>query len=156
MTRQICLILTAIILAAFLDQAAYGQASRKSVSGSEVTGTFHHAFTGKFKGSANEIKILALGKGKLKVSFDLLYPFIDGNGEKSANMGQLEGNATITGDTATLTSSEFGPCTITIKFVRSGTIRVTQNSDLSDCGFGHNVSADGTYKKVSGARPKFK
>jgi hypothetical protein len=153
--KRIPLILIAVVFAVSLPAAVAGQASRKSVSGAEVTGTFHHAFTGKFKGSANEIKILALGKGKLKVSFDLLYPFIDGNGEKSANMGQLEGNAAIVGDTATLTSTEFGPCTITIKFVRPGTIKVTQEGDDSACGFGHNVSADGTYKKVSGAKPKF-
>jgi hypothetical protein len=153
--KRIPLILIAVVFAVSLPAAVAGQASRKSFSGAEVTGTFHRAFTGKFKGSANEIKILALGKGKLKVSFDLLYPFIDGNGEKSANMGQLEGNAAIVGDTATLTSTEFGPCTITIKFVRPGTIKVTQEGDDSACGFGHNVSADGTYKKVSGAKPKF-
>jgi len=156
MTRRTCLILTAIIFAVFSGDAVYAQSSRKSVSGAEVTGTFHQAFTGKFRGSYNEIKILALGRGKLKVAFDLLYPYIDGSGEKSANMGQLDGTATITGDTATLTTSEFGPCTITIKFVRPGTIRVAQEGDDSACGFGHNVSADGTYKKVTSAKPKFK
>jgi hypothetical protein len=156
MKRQICLTLTAIIVAAFLGHAVNAQTSRKSVSGAEVTGTFRYAFTGKFRRDYNEIKILALGKGKLKVSFDLLYPFIDGNGEKSANMGQLDGTAKIVGDTATLTSTEFGPCTITIKFVRPGTIRVAQEGDDAACGFGHNVTADGTYKKVSSARPNFK
>lgn len=62
------------------------QITRRSVSGAEVTGTFRDSFTGKFKSNSNEIKILALGKGKLKIRFDLVYPFIDGTGEQSANI----------------------------------------------------------------------
>jgi len=155
MLKKLLLLVCAVAATAAFSDYSQAQASRKRVSGAEVTGRFSHKFTGKFRGESSDIKILALGKGKLKIAFDLIYPFIDGSGEKSANMGQLEGNASISGDTATLTNSEFGPCTITIKFVRPGTIRVTQNSDDSDCGFGHNVSAEGTYRKVSGAKPKF-
>lgn len=129
--------------------------NRKSVGAAEVTGTFRSHFTGKFKGSYNEIKILALGKGKLKISFELLYPYITGGGELSANMGTAEGEATIVGDTAVYSSDEYGQCKITIKFVRAGLIRVSQNGNDADCGFGRNVNAEGTYKKASGAKPKF-
>jgi hypothetical protein len=128
--------------------------NRKSVSAAEVTGTFRSPFTGRFKGSHNEIKILALGRGKLKVSFELIYPYISG-GELAANTGTAEGEAIIVGDTAIYTTEEFGSCKITIKFVKPGTIKVTQGVSESQCGFGFNVSADGTYKKVSGAKPKF-
>ncbi|MEP6848172.1 MAG: hypothetical protein ABI999_04895 [Acidobacteriota bacterium] len=155
MARQLLLIVAATIVAVISMTVAAGQTSRASVSGAEVTGTFSHGFTGKFKGSASEIKILALGKGKLKVAFDLIYPFVDGAGELEANMGQLDGEADISGDTAVLKTTEFGPCTITIKFVRPGGIKVTQNGSDGDCGFGHNVSAEGSYKKTSGAKPKF-
>ena len=155
MARQLSLIIVITVFAIIFAGVASGQTARKSISGAEVTGTFKHAFTGKFRGSSSDIKILALGKGKLKISFDLVYPFIDGNNEMSANMGQLEGTAEITGDTAVLKTTEFGPCVITIKFVRPGLIRVSQDGDDADCGFGHNVSADGTYKKTSSAKPKF-
>ena len=128
---------------------------RKAVSGTEATGTFRNYFNGKFKGSRDEIKIIALGKGKLRIGFDLVYPYVDGNGEMSANMGTAAGVATIAGDTAVYFSDEFGQCGITIKFVKPGQIKVTQNGSDAECGFGANVSADGIYKKVSGAKPKF-
>jgi hypothetical protein len=155
MKRRTCLILTALIFAALSGDAVYAQSSRKSVSGAEVTGTFDHAFTGKFKGSASEIRILALGKGKLKMAFDLIYPFVDGVGELEANSGQVDGVATIEADTAMFVSGDNGECRIKIKFVKPGFIKVDQLGDSSGCGFGLNVSADGTYKKVSSAKPKF-
>ena len=131
------------------------QTSRKSVSGAEVNGTFRMNFRGKYKDMSNEIKILALGGGKLRVAFDLTYPHVDGTGELSANMGQLDGEAAIKGDTAVYESDEFGPCRITIKFVRPGLIKVTQDGSDSECGFGHNVFSSGTYRKVSARKPKF-
>ncbi|MGI9034529.1 MAG: hypothetical protein ACR2GD_00690 [Pyrinomonadaceae bacterium] len=129
--------------------------SRKAVSASEVTGTFRSYFGGKAKGSYSEIKILSTGKGKLKVSFDLAYPYIEGAGQMTAHMGTAPGAAAIAGNRAVYSSSEFGQCTITIKFVKPGQIKVTQSGNDTDCGFGANVSATGTYKKVSGAKPKF-
>lgn len=152
--KSILTVLCAALFFGFSATVANAQTSRKSVTAAEVNGTFRMPFTGKFKGSSNEIKILALGGGKLHIAMDLLYPYIV-NGELSANMGSLDGEASIVGDVAVYDSAEFGPCTITIKFVRPGTIRVTQEGTDADCGFGHNVMADGTYKKVSSAKPKF-
>lgn len=135
---------------------AVAQTSRKSVSGAEVTGTFKMSFIGaKYKGMTNDLYIQALGKGKLKISFDLVYPYTMNNGEASVNMGSLTGEASIVGDTAVYESDEFGPCKITIKFVRPGQVKVTQDGEDFDCGFGHNVRAAGTYKKTSSAKPKF-
>lgn len=137
-----------------VDAAA--QKTRKSVSGSEVTGTFEKKFTGRYKGSANEIKIAALGGGRLRVAMDLIYPYTMQNGELMANTGKFDGEATIVGDIAMAeTGGDLGirTCAIIITFVRPGTIKVTQEGD--DCGFGHNVSAAGTYKKISSKKPKF-
>ena len=131
------------------------QTSRKSVSAAEVNGTFRSDFAGKFKDFSNEAKILALGGGKLRIAFSLIYPIELPNGEKTANLGELEGEASIKGDTAIYQSDEFGPCKITIKFVRAGTIKVTQEGSDADCGFGHNVFSSGTYKKVSSKKPTF-
>lgn len=129
--------------------------TRPSVSAAEVNGTFRDYFGGKFKGSYNEIKILALGKGKLRVAFGLTYPFIDGTGAMSANVGEADGTATIEGDTAVFSPDENGQCKITIKFVKRGIIEVTQSGVDSECGFGFNVNSNGTYNKSSGAKPKF-
>ena len=129
--------------------------NRAAVSGREVTGIYRSYFDGKFKGSYNEIKIQALGKGKLKVSFDLTYPYKTASGEMTANVGTNGGTATIEGDTAVFKDLEFGQCTITLKFTKPGTLVITQQGTDGECGFGHNVSADGTYKKVSRAKPKF-
>ena len=151
MARSVLIMLGALAL---LCGSAAAQTGRKSVPASEVNGTFRMNFTGKFKGSSNEIRIWALGHNKLKIGMDLLYPYIVDK-ELSANIGELDGEATITGDTATYSSTEFGKCQITIKFVRPGVIKVTQSGADFDCGFGHNVTADGTYHKVSGNKPKF-
>lgn len=154
MIKKFLPIVSVLFIAGFCAANVAAQRPRVTVAASEVNGTFRHAFTGKFKGSFNEIKILALGKGKLKVAFDLVYPHTDGTGALSANVGQATGIADISGDTAVYRSEEFGTCTITIKFVRPGTISVDQEG-ASACGFGHNVTAAGTYSRSSKVKPKF-
>ncbi|MFZ1699762.1 MAG: hypothetical protein WBO10_01345 [Pyrinomonadaceae bacterium] len=156
MCKYIFSAILALLFMMTLTPEASAQKSRPSVSGTEVTGTFRMSFQGKkYKGLSNDMLISALGGGKLRVAFDLIYPFTLRNGEISVNMGQMEGIATIKGDTATLASDEFGPCKITIKFVRPGEVKVTQDGSDADCGFGHNVFAGGSYRKVSGKKPNF-
>src|SRR5262245_19068639 len=109
----------AILLAAIMMTfavTASAQKSRASVSGAEVTGTFSRSFGAKYRNSASEIRISALGKGKLRIAFDLVYPYILGSGDLSANLGEARGEAAINGDVAVFESKEFGPCKITIKF----------------------------------------
>ncbi len=141
-----------LLVTAICVMDASAQTSRASVSASEGDGTFRYYFAGKYNGSSNEIKILALGKGKLKVAFDLIYPFTDGAGESSANLGQATGVAEIVGDTAVYRSEEDGTCRIMITFVKPGKISVDQSGD---CGFGHNVTARGTYTRTSKLKPTF-
>lgn len=123
-------------------------AQRTSVGSSEVTGTFRLYFSGGSKGDYNQVKISSIGKGKLKVSMNLTYPYKDGNGQMTANFGDAEGTADITGDTAIFTPEGTETCKITIKFVKLGQIKLTQDGGDSGCGFGHNVYSDGTYIKV--------
>jgi hypothetical protein len=150
------LTLCAVVFTGFAANSGAAQTSRNSVSASEVNGTFRMNFTGKFNGSSNEVKILALGGGRLRIMMDLLYPYLVGKTrELGANMGSVDGEATIKGDTAIYSSTEFGDCRITIKFVRPGTIKISQEGTDVDCGFGHNVVADGTYTKVSSKTPDF-
>ena len=154
MSRAWLLVVCVLMFTAFVAIPVEAQTSRKSVSGAEVTGTFRYGFTGKFRGNYSDIKIQALGNGKVRVGFELTYPYMAGK-EPMANVGTGGGVALIDGDTAVYETSEFGSCKITIKFLRPGIIDVSQEQEGGGCGFGFNVSADGRYKKISSKKPKF-
>lgn len=126
-------------------------AQRKSVSAAEATGTF---LTKKEDG--NEMKILALGGGKLKVEFALTYVYKLPSGELTANTGEPNGIAKIAGDLAVLDLSEENRiCKINIKFIKVGTVKVTQAGECDGIVGGVNVTADGIYKRKSPQKPKF-
>lgn len=147
-----------ILLLVIVHAVAVGVlAQRNAVSGAEVTGTFRSYFKGKHRGSYNEILIQALGRNKLKIEMELLYPFTV-NGETMVHTGTASGEAVITGDTAVFvpdySREENQECKITLRFTKPGTLIVSTEHNLG-CGFGFNVSADGTYRKTSSAKPKF-
>lgn len=143
------LIFSAVLLICLSAILQTNAQTRKAVSGAEVTGTFREAASG------STFSILALGKGKLRVAFTGIYAYKMANGEDSANTGEAMGEAEIAGDTATFAPDEFEECTIALKFLPRGRLKVTQQGTDAECGFGRNVSADGTYKKTSGKKPKF-
>ena len=117
--------------------------SNKSVTAAQVNGTW------KTKGG--EFKIWALGQQRLQVKFSGVYEYKTPQGP-SANSGEGSGIATIEGDTATFKpEGAEEECQITLKFTGDKLV-VTQTGI---CGFGHNVSAAGSYKKVSAKKPKF-
>jgi len=117
--------------------------SDKSVTAAQVNGTW------KTKGG--EFRICALGKQHLQVEFSGVYEYKTQHGPM-ANEGEGSGVATIEGDTAIFKpEGAEEECQITLKFT-GGKLVVTQTGI---CGFGHNVSAEGTYKKVSPKKPKF-
>src|SRR3954471_6583153 len=113
MLKNPLLVVCVLVFTAFTMPAA---AQRKSVSGAEVTGTFRYSFTGKFHGNYSDIKIQALGKGKLRVGFELTYPYMAGK-EQTSNVGTSTVEAAIEGDTAIYQNSDpDGSCKIGIKF----------------------------------------
>ena len=74
-------------------------------------------------------------------------------GAPSYNMGFLEGSLKIDDGRATYQSPD-GECTITFAFARD-TVEVNQErGDDFDCGFGHGVYANGTYRRTSRKKPK--
>ncbi|MDX6614139.1 MAG: hypothetical protein QOD75_3325 [Blastocatellia bacterium] len=105
---------------------------------------------GVYRDRGSEFRILALGHNKLKVQFNGEYMTRAGY----PNIGEAMGEATIEGDVATFVPGETTGCKITIKFARNR-IEVTQEGSDADCGFGHNVTADGTYRKIKSGKPKF-
>jgi hypothetical protein len=131
-----CIVFAASIATAHAD-------SDKSVTTAQVNGTW------KTKGG--EFRIWALGKQRLQVEFSGVYEYKTPQGPM-ANEGEGSGVATIEGDTAIFKpEGAEEECQITLKFTR-GKLVVTQTGI---CGFGHNVSAEGTYKKISSKKPKF-
>jgi len=130
---------------------------RKPASLPGVNGTFRLYHPQKFKKFYNEVKIASLGKGKLKVGIDVVYPKLDEGGIPIiVAKREVEGYATLRGDTASFTSDQFASCSIMIKFLGQGVIAVLQESEPIDCGFGRRDVTTGNYRKINGAKPKFK
>jgi len=105
---------------------------------------------GVYRFYKSEFRILALGQQKLKVQFDGVYVTVS----RSVNIGYAGGEATIDGNVATFVPPDTERCKITMKFL-PGKMVVTQEGDDFECGFGHNVNAAGTYKKIKSGKPKF-
>lgn len=122
-------------------QSAVSQNSRV-VTAAQVNGIYRYA--------GNEFRVLALGHNKLKVQFDGTHPTL----RKSVNLGSASGQATIEGNVATFLPEDTQGCKITMTFL-PGKLVVKQDGNDFDCGFGHNVYADGTYRKIRGGKPKF-
>jgi hypothetical protein len=117
--------------------------SNKSVTAAQVNGTWKTRY--------GEFKIWALGQQRLQIEFSGVYEYKTPQGP-SANEGEGSGIPTIDGDTAIFKpEGAEEECGITLKFTGSKLV-VTQTGI---CGFGHNVSAAGTYKRVSARKPKF-
>lgn len=127
--------------------AAYSQTSPKPPPTQVVTAS---QVNGVYRFYKSEFRILALGHNKLKVQFDGVYVTL----AKSVNLGYASGEATIEGNVATFVPPDTERCKITMRFL-SGKIVVTQEGDDFECGFGHNVNAAGTYKKITSGKPKF-
>jgi hypothetical protein len=141
---EVLAILLALVVPAFF--AATATAGERSVTAAEANGTYRDV-EGK-----SEIKILALGDGKLKVQLALVYEYQSG-GTPMANEGDASGEATIKNDVAVLMPEEAGDCKITMTFLPNGKLKVEQQGE--ECGFGHNVYANGTFRKISNRKPKF-
>jgi hypothetical protein len=142
--RRFFVVLLALLVPVFFAPTA--TAGERSVTAAEANGTYRDV-EGK-----SEIKILALGHGKLKVQLALVYEYQSGAGP-AANVGDASGEATIENDTAVFVPEEAGDCKITMTFLANGKLKVEQKGE--ECGFGHNVRADGTFRKISNRKPKF-
>ena len=105
---------------------------------------------GIYRDHGSEFRILALGQNKLKVRFEGQYMTRAGY----PNMGYAMGEATIDGNIASFVPPDTHGCEIVQVFLKNK-LKVMQSGSDSDCGFGHNVLATGTYRKVKSGKPKF-
>ena len=109
--------------------------------------------TGTYRNRWSEFKIQALGVNRLHVQFNGTYQYKVG-GEMTANLGTGDGITTLKGNVAIFVPQDTRGCSISLTFVGQKLI-VKQTGSDADCGFGHNVMADGTYIKRSSRPPKF-
>jgi hypothetical protein len=105
---------------------------------------------GVYRFYKSTFRVLALGNNKLKVQFAGVYENI----MKNVNVGYTEGIATIEGNVATLVPEGTTGCKFTMTFL-PGKLVVKQEGADYECGFGHNVYATGTYKRIRSGKPKF-
>jgi hypothetical protein len=118
-------------------------ASSQVVTAAQVNGTW--------KDRTKVIKVWALGKRKLRLEFQGTYEYRSTSGW-TANTGYGSGTADIEGIVAKFKPQEADDdCDITMTF-KGGTLLVDQKGD---CGFGLNVLASGTYRKMSSRKPEF-
>jgi hypothetical protein len=121
----------------------------KVVTAAQVNGTWQSRFG---KSRSGTIKILALGKQRLKVEFIGLYTYRLPDGTNNVNDGEGQSIAIIEGTQATFKPNEAEEeCLITMNFTK-GVLEVEQKGI---CGFGLNVNLTGTYRRVSSRRPRF-
>ncbi len=137
-------IILALLVGLVLSTSALTQGPR-IVTGAEANGTY--------RSGRNEIRILALGHNKLRIQMNLTYEYKTSYGPM-ANVGEATGEGTVENDTATFQPPDTQNCTITIKFLRGNKIKVTEDRTIN-CGFGMNVSSEGTYTKIRSGKPKF-
>jgi hypothetical protein len=128
------LIILACCPATFSQTVTSGQTV---VTASQVNGTWEN--------KRGTFKVRALGNQKLRVEFSGFHEYISQAGPM-VNTGGGEGIAFIEGDTAIFKpDGAEEECRITMKFT-GGKLVVTQEGV---CGFGLNVTAAGTYRKVN-------
>lgn len=130
------------VLSARAQEPTKKPSEKVVVTAAQVNGTYRYY--------DNEFRILALGKGKLKVQFDGVYHTI----AKSVHTGSASGEAIIDGNIATFKPEDGAACEITLVFLPNK-LKVEQNGSDADCGFGANVNATGVYRKIRSGKPKF-
>lgn len=134
---------TMLLLLLTVEMTEANASRQNIVTASQVNGTWRY--------KSNTFKVWALGNQKLKIEFSGAYEYKTPEGWM-ANSGSGNGIAHIEGDTASFKPDDSDEeCKITMRFT-NGKLVVEQEGG---CGFGHNVTASGTYRKINSRKPKF-
>lgn len=139
-------LLTFPILFLALSAVAVGQTTlRATTPGKSVTGHY----TMRREEFRNRIFVQQLPGGKIK--FDLLALWVSANNPENIHNGTAQGIVDLRDGVAVYENSS---CKLTLKFT-SGKIRIVQSDEIGDCEFGFNVTASGSYRKISSRKPRF-
>jgi uncharacterized protein len=125
------------IIKAYDDRISVLSAMSSPAKSGDVTGTYKM----KDRGAAGVVLVQQTSNGRIKFYVNATY---------RTNTGELSGEVPLTGEAANYVDKELD-CTLSFNFVPDSLVL---NQDGS-CGMGLNVSAAGTYKRVSSTPPKF-
>lgn len=149
MRKSFLLSLVCLLSCQFVAAKTKGppRASIKATAQSNARG-----MTGTYDNRRGQFSVQHLGGNKLRVHFEGSY-YYTVNGETTANTGIADGTATVRGNVATFVPQDGSACSISMRFV-GRKLFVKQTGSDADCGFGHNVTATGTYRKISSRPPR--
>ena len=97
----------------------------------------------------NRLNVQQLPDGKIK--FDLLALWVSHYNPENVHNGQLQGMVRLEKGVAVY---EADNCKLRMEFLPTR-VRIMQSDEVGDCGFGANVTATGSYRKIDGRKPKF-
>lgn len=107
--------------------------------------------TGAYKYVLNSLEVLELPDQRVRISFSGFWPN-DHRRVETRNVGTFDETVALKGRTAVVKPKYGGDdCAITLEFKAN---RVIVAQEGYSCGFGFNVEAGGTYRKVSSNPPK--
>ncbi len=137
--KRLAVAFFALCALACFAQSVGAQSSQTVLHYKDVVGTY--------KDEAGSVfTIDRAAGGMLRVGFHGVYPYRTASGEMSANTGEAEGTTKLVGNTAVFKPANAEQqCRITLVF-KARKLIVTQEGTDAECGFGHNVSASGTYR----------
>lgn len=111
-----------------------------------ITGTY--AYELPKEAGAGEIKLLVIDEKTVRFAISVVGP------PPAHNQGMMEGNGTLVDNVVTVSTTDFGgKCTITFTISGDQLVAKTLAGGDAECGFGHNITADGTYKMVDDLNP---
>jgi len=125
------------IMKAYDDRISVLGAMSAPAKSGDVTGTYKM----KDRGAAGVVLVQQTTNGRIKFYINATY---------RTNIGELSGEVPLSGDAANYVDKELD-CTLSFNFM-PGSLVLNQDGS---CGMGLNVSAAGTYKRVSSTPPKF-
>ena len=138
---------------------AFSQTKTNTVAGTKPTAAAKVADTisGQYETKDGDLlAVKRLPSGKIKYQLQAFYPSANPSLKDNPggpNLGTAEGEAAIKGNTMVIVPPDTTKCRITVVF-RGQKADVSQSGCDSDCGFGLNVDASGSYKKKSN-KPDF-
>ena len=125
------------IMKAYDDRISILSAMSAPAKSGDVTGTYKM----KDRGAAGVVLVQQTANGRIKFYANATY---------RTNTGELSGEVPLLGSAANYVDKELD-CTLSFNFL-PGSLVLNQDGS---CGMGLNVSAAGTYKRVSSTPPKF-
>ncbi|HWN07910.1 MAG TPA: hypothetical protein VNO50_01250 [Pyrinomonadaceae bacterium] len=97
----------------------------------------------------NSLDVRQLRGGKIK--FALIALWVSPNNPQNIHNGELHGVARLENGVAMY---ESGNCKVRMSFA-SNRVIIKTDDVIDDCGFGANVAASGTYRKINSKSPRF-